>query len=84
MAVSEGVQPGAGGHAKHHRDLAELANDLDDIVTRGRLSPTELEALVSRIAGTGASLQNHVNAETPHPAYDDIPSMRLIFENGIV
>lgn len=26
----------------------------------------------------------HVNSETPHPAYDDMPSLELIFENGLI
>lgn len=30
-----------------------------------------------------AAVQDHVNAPEPHPAYDDIPSLTLLFENGI-
>lgn len=26
-------------------------------------------------------VERHVNDPTPHPAYDDIPSLRLLFEN---
>lgn len=29
-------------------------------------------------------LAPHVNSLTPHPAYDDQPSLRLLFENGLV
>jgi hypothetical protein len=29
-------------------------------------------------------LQTHVNGSTPHPAYDDIQSLTLLFENGLV
>lgn len=29
-------------------------------------------------------LAPHVNSPTPHPAYDDQPSLRLLFENGLV
>lgn len=25
----------------------------------------------------------HINDSTPHPAYDDIPSLVLLFENGL-
>lgn len=31
-----------------------------------------------------ASLEAHENSETPHPAYDDIPSLTLLFENGLI
>lgn len=31
-----------------------------------------------------AALLSHINSETPHPAYDDLPSMTLLFENGIL
>ena len=29
-------------------------------------------------------LDTHVNSSTPHPAYDDIQSLTLLFENGLV
>jgi hypothetical protein len=29
------------------------------------------------------ALQTHVQAPLPHPAYDDIPSLKLLFENGL-
>jgi len=29
-------------------------------------------------------LQDHVDDNTPHPAYDDIPSLNLLFENGLI
>lgn len=28
--------------------------------------------------------ESHVDSSTPHPAYDDMPELTLIFENGIV
>jgi hypothetical protein len=31
-----------------------------------------------------ASLEEHITDLTPHPAYDDIPSLVLLFENGLV
>lgn len=38
-------------------------------------------------AGTGGitdeQLLLHRNSLTPHPAYDDLPSLALLFENGI-
>ncbi len=33
---------------------------------------------------TGTNLTTHINDETPHPAYDDMQSLRLLFENGLV
>lgn len=30
------------------------------------------------------SIGVHVAAPEPHPAYDDLPSIRLIFENGLI
>lgn len=29
-------------------------------------------------------LQSHINAEEPHSTYDDIPSLTLLFENGLI
>ena len=31
-----------------------------------------------------AMLVQHVNADEPHPAYDDMASLTLIFENGLI
>lgn len=33
---------------------------------------------------TAGAIEEHVNAPEPHPAYDDIPDLALIFENGLV
>lgn len=33
---------------------------------------------------TDAALLAHIQALTPHPTYDEIPSLTLIFENGLV
>lgn len=29
-------------------------------------------------------LEEHVADTTPHPAYDDLPSLSLLFQNGLV
>jgi hypothetical protein len=34
--------------------------------------------------GGTADLQSHIDSETPHPAYDDMPSLSLIFENHLL
>lgn len=33
---------------------------------------------------TGTNLSQHIIDITPHPAYDDMQSLRLLFENGLV
>ena len=38
----------------------------------------DLEAAVSVV------VEEHVQAVEPHPAYDDLPSFTLLFENGLV
>lgn len=32
----------------------------------------------------GAALVAHINSEEPHPEYDDLPSLTLQFENGLL
>lgn len=34
--------------------------------------------------GAAEIVQNHVNNSEPHPAYDDLPSLTLLFENGLM
>lgn len=37
------------------------------------------------VSGGGVDgLLTHIEDLTPHPAYDDLPSLTLIFENGLV
>jgi len=31
-----------------------------------------------------AALSTHINSATPHPTYDDLPSLGLLFENGLI
>jgi hypothetical protein len=33
---------------------------------------------------SSSQLDDHINSSTPHPAYDDMPSLNLIFENGLI
>jgi hypothetical protein len=42
------------------------------------LSPAEV---LTEIQGV---VQQHIDSPTPHPAYDDMPLLTIIFENGIV
>lgn len=43
---------------------------------------TEQEWLDS-LAAT-EELNAHIASQNPHPAYDDLPSLNLLFENGLV
>lgn len=31
-----------------------------------------------------AAILAHVHSPTPHPVYDDTPSLKLLFENGLI
>lgn len=33
---------------------------------------------------TQAELDTHVNSTNPHPSYDDLPSLTLLFQNGLI
>lgn len=49
-------------------------NDLDYI--GGNATPTVVDE-----AAIEALISNHVNSVTPHPVYDDGPSLLLLYEN---
>lgn len=49
---------------------AFIGGDISEVVS-------DLEALADQLA-------LHIVDSTPHPAYDDIPSLTLLFENGLV
>lgn len=34
--------------------------------------------------GSTGPLEQHVSSATPHPEYDDLPSLSLLFENGLL
>lgn len=58
-----------------------------DLVAQGLVLRTESGPPISHpgfVPGVPETVLSHVYAESPHPAYDDMPSLRLIFENGIV
>jgi hypothetical protein len=44
----------------------------------GYFDPTSEEDL------SNSTLESHVNSPTPHPVYDDMPSLTLIYENAKV
>lgn len=35
-------------------------------------------------AAIEAIMEEHIQSPTPHPAYDDLPAMTLLFENGLI
>lgn len=43
---------------------------------------TEAEWIDSLL--TEDDLTAHINDATPHPTYDDLPSLNLLFENGLI
>lgn len=43
---------------------------------------TEQEWLDS-LAAT-EQLESHIASQEPHPAYDDLPSLTILFENGLI
>lgn len=45
---------------------------------------TEEEWLASLEADSNAEIAAHITNPTPHPAYDDMNSLTLLFENGLV
>lgn len=38
--------------------------------------------VVTELVGTVVGL--HMQDDDPHPAYDDLPSLQLLFENGLI
>jgi hypothetical protein len=50
-------------------------------------APTTIPGVVPAVAiqeMIDTTVQEHVLDPAPHPAYDTIPSLRLLFENGLV
>lgn len=69
--------------AHHVRlDTLEASDDeQDDRLTAlevGAGDPGAVQGLID------TSLGAHVADTTPHPAYDDLPSLTLLFENGLI
>lgn len=45
---------------------------------------TTADDAVAGVTEIESSLETHVASETPHPQYDDLPSLALILENGLI
>lgn len=81
MAPIPNVVPGQIVRASEQNDLIDRVNEhteqiADLQVPGGDLGP--VEELIE------VAVTDHVADTTPHPAYDDLPSLRLLFENGLV
>ncbi|MER7433121.1 hypothetical protein ABT341_00175 [Pseudonocardia alni] len=53
----------------------------------GGVSLTDVQAALQPYAKTvevASAIGEHVSADTPHPVYDDLPSLTLLFENGLI
>jgi hypothetical protein len=76
--------PGGGGLGP----LTQRVTDLEtvDDTQNGRLSALELASGDPAAVQTqiDESISAHVNAVAPHPVYDDLPSLTLLFENGLI
>lgn len=63
-------------------------NQLDYFISESRIQSLIQTALQGIDAGGGedaqVALEQHVQSSTPHPVYDDGPSLRLIYENAKV
>jgi hypothetical protein len=50
----------------------------DEYIAGEGANPAIIEEVVQVV------VDRHVNNVNPHPAYDDMPSLRLLFENGLI
>ena len=76
-------------------DARLLSMSLDSESTTLNVTNTKTEVIVREAAaqgpqgppgpaGNGEDLEEHILSVEPHPAYDDMPDMKLIFENGLL
>ncbi len=62
--------------------IVNPATQAVSVVNAGPPGPPGIQGIPGE-DGTEA-LEEHVNASEPHPAYDDLPNLVLIFNNGLV
>lgn len=53
-------------------------------VTSGGPVAVPTPTTVTIYGNDGAALAEHVADPSPHPAYDDLPDLGLLFENGLI
>lgn len=56
-----------------------LTGNYNDLINKP--SPADTGDVPAMIAG---ALQTHTTSPAPHPVYDDLPSLNLLFENGLM
>mgnify|MGYP001074090410 CR=1 FL=1 len=75
------VSPGQIIRASHQNVLIDQVNQNTQDIEDLKVAVGDPEAVEELVEGL---IDVHVNDATPHPAYDDLPSFTLIFENGLV
>lgn len=65
----------------------DIFENLEEFIPASEIA-TMIATALENIGGGGdgdpQTLVNHINSSTPHPVYDDLPSLVLIYENGKV
>lgn len=59
-------------------------NDLPYHLDKTSIAEMVAEMIVDSGGGGGGSVTAHINSPTPHPVYDDGPSLTLLYENAKV
>ena len=67
---------------KHAGD--EGGRDPSNLITHGWLNAVGAFVNTGHAEATAAQIAAHVESATPHPAYDDMPDLTLIYENGLI
>lgn len=75
------VTPGVLITATAQNAMIDVVNEHDDDIAELQLAAGDPDA-VQELIDTAVDI--HVADATPHPAYDDMPSLSIIFENGLV
>lgn len=80
MAIPH-VKPGKLITANHQNVVIDQVNQhTDDIAILQGSSGGDPGAIQEMI---DTSVSTHVQTAEPHPAYDDMPSLTILFENGL-
>lgn len=70
--------------ADQQNDLIDQVNentsDIALLILSGGVGPDpeEIQGMID------TSVTSHVDDLTPHPVYDDLPSLTILFENGLI
>ena len=64
-------------------EASTVTESVVEVATPGPIGPPGPEGPVGP-AGDVVGLEDHIQDVTPHPTYDDIPSLTLLFENGLI